>query len=129
MAAVVNSSCTMYNEKSYSVSDVFFFVSCPGYDIDALFCFFILLFTPLIGYLYNRFSCFRQIFRCGSFSIGLPLKLLFWFNAIHLRCRSYPSDLVISIVDFKKILLDFSLLGAGWYSWSGCLLSFACAVF
>lgn len=47
------------------------------------------------------------------------------FNVVH----KWLSDVVIFMVDFRKFFLDFSLLGAGCYPWSGCLSSFAWAVF
>lgn len=65
----------------------------------------------------------------GSFSIGIILKLLVLFNFAHLWSLSWSMDVVSSKVDFKKFLLDFSLLCAGRCPWSGCLPSLAWAVF
>jgi len=75
--------------------------------------FFFVQATPTLNLL-NVFHVFHsQRYPGGSFSTGFILKLLVWFDAIHFRCRSYSSDVVISVVDFKKFFLDFNPLGAG----------------
>jgi len=43
----------------------------------------------------------------GSYSVDLILKLFVWFEAVHHRRRSCSSDVVISVVDFRKDSLDF----------------------